>query len=555
MFCMNCGTENADGDKFCKSCGKPLVEEKPSAQQKTAVQPAVKPAAQPAATQTSQAAQATAPSTSGGFKQWLSVKKNKRIFIIVIIVLVAGFIGFNVFNFFTSRVSSGVIEQTMKDQRSSGFISSEFVNDSDYKFTDTRVNINEKIDRSAPAYSALDSSIKNEIKSANSDLYHVEWYGKATNDSFESEYTAEGYFVKEGLGFRNVGSVTKTWSTTKPIKGIDVFYLNNGKASAYAGYCISNTSENFECEFNEADQTCTAKQKYSVKYWWGSDSVDVTQKFTFDENKGWKTDGETKTDNLVTNYTELVDMSFGNSSIGYGSSYYSSSSSTSKTGSIKFKNCSQESVTAEYSLAYHPASGSSDNTIDLNGEANGTLKHSLSQTGFEFELKGNGVTLKGYSWYDQDNLHTLTVSMDSTASTWKSSSNYYWKFSGVSFVQTSQSSVNGTNGNGQGTTSVTNGDYVLSNSATSTLTDSDISGLTDDQLCIAQNEIWARHGRKFDNNWLQDHFNKQSWYSGTIEPGDFLNKYTPTQTESDNASFLSNKLSSHGYDVNKVHPN
>ncbi len=97
--------------------------------------------------------------------------------------------------------------------------------------------------------------------------------------------------------------------------------------------------------------------------------------------------------------------------------------------------------------------------------------------------------------------------------------------------------------------------YVLENSSTKELTNSDISGLTDDQICIAQNEIWARHGRKFKNNWLQDYFNKQSWYSGIIEADEFLNKYSPSDVENKNAQFLNSVLSSRGYDLNKVHPN
>ena len=97
--------------------------------------------------------------------------------------------------------------------------------------------------------------------------------------------------------------------------------------------------------------------------------------------------------------------------------------------------------------------------------------------------------------------------------------------------------------------------YVLENSSSKELTSSDISGLTDDEICIAQNEIWARHGRKFKNNWLQAYFNKQSWYSGRIEADEFLNEYSPSDVENKNAQFLNSVLSSRGYDLNKVHPN
>ncbi|MDO4842660.1 MAG: YARHG domain-containing protein, partial [Phoenicibacter congonensis] len=81
-------------------------------------------------------------------------------------------------------------------------------------------------------------------------------------------------------------------------------------------------------------------------------------------------------------------------------------------------------------------------------------------------------------------------------------------------------------------------------------------GLTEDELCIAQNEIWARHGRKFKNNWLQEYFDGQSWYHGTVDPDDFTKqKIGWSDVEEANAKLISDTLSSKGYDVNAVHPN
>lgn len=55
--------------------------------------------------------------------------------------------------------------------------------------------------------------------------------------------------------------------------------------------------------------------------------------------------------------------------------------------------------------------------------------------------------------------------------------------------------------------------YILSNSGTKLLTSDDIAGLSKDQLALARNEIYARHGRKFKMAVYQDYFNKCSWYS------------------------------------------
>ena len=74
-----------------------------------------------------------------------------------------------------------------------------------------------------------------------------------------------------------------------------------------------------------------------------------------------------------------------------------------------------------------------------------------------------------------------------------------------------------------------NKDYILPDSGIRNLTEQDLRGLSDEELRLARNEIYARHGRKFKNKELQDYFESKSWYHGTIEPGEwsesFLNKY------------------------------
>lgn len=63
--------------------------------------------------------------------------------------------------------------------------------------------------------------------------------------------------------------------------------------------------------------------------------------------------------------------------------------------------------------------------------------------------------------------------------------------------------------------------YILSDSATRLLTTSDLSGLSMSELELARNEIYARHGRRFDTGYIQKYFDNQQWYSGTIDPDDF----------------------------------
>ncbi len=74
------------------------------------------------------------------------------------------------------------------------------------------------------------------------------------------------------------------------------------------------------------------------------------------------------------------------------------------------------------------------------------------------------------------------------------------------------------------------GDYILPGSDSTYLSRSDLEGLSSDELRLARNELYARHGRKFDDPTLQEYFNSKDWYNGTIDPNDFsdesmLNNY------------------------------
>lgn len=110
-------------------------------------------------------------------------------------------------------------------------------------------------------------------------------------------------------------------------------------------------------------------------------------------------------------------------------------------------------------------------------------------------------------------------------------------------------------GKASGTKTGFNNTYVINDSDIRYLSRSDLSSMSGDEICLAQNEIWARHGRMFKNDWLQNYFNSKSWYRGTIAPDDFLNQYRPTDIENENASLMFSVLSERGYDVNSVHPN
>ena len=74
-----------------------------------------------------------------------------------------------------------------------------------------------------------------------------------------------------------------------------------------------------------------------------------------------------------------------------------------------------------------------------------------------------------------------------------------------------------------------NSDFVLPDSSSRYLSKNDLYGLTAEQCRIARNEIYARHGRMFQDEGLQAYFNQFSWYRPTIQPDAFqesmLNAY------------------------------
>ena len=83
-----------------------------------------------------------------------------------------------------------------------------------------------------------------------------------------------------------------------------------------------------------------------------------------------------------------------------------------------------------------------------------------------------------------------------------------------------------------------NGDYILPQSSSVPLTSADLYGLSKDQLRLARNEIYARHGRMFNDQTLQAYFNSKSWYRGTIAPSAFKDDAMLTKLERDNIKLI-----------------
>ncbi len=88
--------------------------------------------------------------------------------------------------------------------------------------------------------------------------------------------------------------------------------------------------------------------------------------------------------------------------------------------------------------------------------------------------------------------------------------------------------------------------YMISGSSSSYISEGTLSGLSEWQIKIARNEIFARHGRRFKDPDLQAYFDSQAWYSGTI-PADSFDPGVLSGVEIDNLNTIRNYEHRMGY--------
>ena len=86
----------------------------------------------------------------------------------------------------------------------------------------------------------------------------------------------------------------------------------------------------------------------------------------------------------------------------------------------------------------------------------------------------------------------------------------------------------------QENTTTSDSEYILPKSDKEKLTRADLEGLTKEQLRLARNEIYARHGMIFGVSDLDNYFATKSWYKATIQFADFDNKVEMSIVEEQN---------------------
>lgn len=80
--------------------------------------------------------------------------------------------------------------------------------------------------------------------------------------------------------------------------------------------------------------------------------------------------------------------------------------------------------------------------------------------------------------------------------------------------------------------------YILPGSNKKKLDKQDLEGLSKQELRIARNEIYARHGRIFNDKKLQDYFESKSWYEGIIPAEEFSDSEELNKIERENILFI-----------------
>ncbi len=89
-----------------------------------------------------------------------------------------------------------------------------------------------------------------------------------------------------------------------------------------------------------------------------------------------------------------------------------------------------------------------------------------------------------------------------------------------------------------------NGDFIIPDSATRFLTNADLNILTTEEIRIARNEIFARHGRIFKSKDMNDYFGKKDWYKPSVPAEQFDNSYL-NKIELENLKLITNYEKAH----------
>lgn len=188
-----------------------------------------------------------------------------------------------------------------------------------------------------------------------------------------------------------------------------------------------------------------------------------------------------------------------------------SPSSGSSTGSVSTGTSGNKNTAAQNSSSSGTASGG--------GTSSSSAQPVLKNTGISTKTVDSKLVKGGQVIYNQSTgRYLMTFISDNTVyyanvSAGSTTEQINGKYMTVTAAPTGETYDGSTVYEISSLTNYNEKGYILSDSGTKLLTNDDIAGLSKDELALARNEIYARHGRKFKMAVYQDYFNKCSWYS------------------------------------------
>lgn len=185
----------------------------------------------------------------------------------------------------------------------------------------------------------------------------------------------------------------------------------------------------------------------------------------------------------------------------------SSSNSSSNSGSSSSGTTSASSGTSSSSNSSSSSSGNSNGgtaSVTNSGVSSSKISAQLSKGGEVIYNTGTGKYLM--TFVTGNKKYYANVSSGSTTA----------QIQNNNYTITAEPTGETYNGNTvYEITSITNyagKDYILAKSGIQLLTNDDIKGMSKHDLALARNEIYARHGRKFQTEEYNTYFSGKSWY-------------------------------------------
>ncbi len=220
------------------------------------------------------------PNMQSSINVFSTLNKQARYSIIagsaVVVIILIAVIGSTLFG----GISVDIARQAFENQSSlatKGAVSSTYTDATTYEITEFNIESEEAVELTS-AESALSSMLY-----GTDTIRAVTCSGKVTNESFETEFIAVVY----------VGKVDNEWvaldsasadivsTTTIPLKGVDSMGISSNSDATYSNF--SSTLEE-----SNGTYTSSATMTETYNFWFGTDTAQVSQEFTFDPDSGWQ---------------------------------------------------------------------------------------------------------------------------------------------------------------------------------------------------------------------------------------------------------------------------